>query len=377
MSHHQQKQGKCGLPSAKGDQMSHHFDSETARENPSLNILDLYLFAGDPGNTVMAMTVNADVGISTPDILHHEGLYAFRFDVNNDAVEEVTFKFRFGPPRHLADSDHSHVQSYQVLRAQGSDTSGDQGELLLEGETGSTAIGAGSRAFAGTRPEMWAADAVAFFNLLQGLYKEDRYDADVFLHKKNFFKGRNVTALVLEVPTSLIGEGTVRAWATASLFGHAPEMQIYRWGLPLFTHLFLSDPATMDLVERFHSSVPVNDRVMFGEAVARFVSRLSGRSGSAIDHDRYGEQVARRLCPVMLPYALGSTAVFDRDRFNGRPLSTDAYDVMLSLASGVPVADGVAPDVNRIHSEFPYYGKPFDKAEQSNYVALAKGFYDS
>ena len=199
--------------------MSHHFDSKTARENPSLNILDLYLFSGDPGNTVMAMTVNADVGISTPIFSITRAYMRLRFDVNNDAVEEVTFKFRFGPPSPLSRQRSRPRTVNQVLRAQGSDTSGDRGELLLEGETGSTAIGAGSRAFAGTRPEMWAADAVAFFNLLQGLYKEDRYDADVFLHKKNFFKGRNVTALVLEVPTSLIGDGTVRAWATASLFG--------------------------------------------------------------------------------------------------------------------------------------------------------------
>ena len=45
--------------------MSHHFDTQFAKEDPSLNLCDLYLFAGAPGTTVMAMTVNPDVGLSS------------------------------------------------------------------------------------------------------------------------------------------------------------------------------------------------------------------------------------------------------------------------------------------------------------------------
>ena len=74
--------------------MSHHFDTKLAKEDPSLNLCDFYLFDGPSGKTVMAMTVNPDVGLSAPDKLHPEGLYAFRFDLNGDAREEVTFKFR-------------------------------------------------------------------------------------------------------------------------------------------------------------------------------------------------------------------------------------------------------------------------------------------
>ena len=53
--------------------MSHHFDTKLAREDPSLNLCDFYLFGGPPGKTVMAMTVNPDVGLSAPDTLHPEG----------------------------------------------------------------------------------------------------------------------------------------------------------------------------------------------------------------------------------------------------------------------------------------------------------------
>ena len=37
----------------------------------------------------MAMTVNPDVGLSAPDTLHPEGLYAFRFDLNGGSPVEI------------------------------------------------------------------------------------------------------------------------------------------------------------------------------------------------------------------------------------------------------------------------------------------------
>ena len=43
--------------------MSHHFDTKLAREDPSLNLCDFYLFDGPSGKTVMAMTVKSGRGI--------------------------------------------------------------------------------------------------------------------------------------------------------------------------------------------------------------------------------------------------------------------------------------------------------------------------
>ena len=76
--------------------MSHHYDTPTAREDPRICVNDFYLFDGAAGTTVMAVTVNAGAGLSAPDKFRDEGLYAFRFDLNGDAREELTFKFRFG-----------------------------------------------------------------------------------------------------------------------------------------------------------------------------------------------------------------------------------------------------------------------------------------
>ena len=129
--------------------MSHHFDTKLSKEDPSLNLCDFYLFEGAPGNTVMAMTVNPDLGLSASDALHIEGLYAFRFDLNNDAREEVIFKFRFQEPRHVDMNEHVHVQNFQVRRAMREAIGGMGGELLIEGETGSVTTKGEIRAYAG------------------------------------------------------------------------------------------------------------------------------------------------------------------------------------------------------------------------------------
>ena len=85
---------------------------------------------------------------------------------------------------------------------------------------------------------------------MTAFYQDRRYDGDAFLHQQNPFAKRNVTAIVLEVPSKLIGKGKINAWATISLFGHVPEVQVSRWGLPMITHLFLNDPSNKSRAER-------------------------------------------------------------------------------------------------------------------------------
>ena len=163
--------------------MSHHFDTKLAKEDPSLNVCDFYLFQGAPDTTVMAMTVNPDVVLSAPDTLHIEGLYAFRLDLTGDAREDVVFKFRFNEPRHVNGDEHVHVQKFQVRRATGEAIGGDKGELLIEGDTGKVHSKSGIRAFVGIAPDMFAADAVAMQSLQKAFYNEHRYDGDAFLRQ--------------------------------------------------------------------------------------------------------------------------------------------------------------------------------------------------
>jgi len=349
--------------------MSHHFDTKLAKEDPSLNVCDLYLFQGAPETTVMAMTVNPDVGLSAPDTLHTEGLYAFRLDLTGDSREDVVFTFRFNEPRHANGDEHAHFQTFQVRRGTGETVGGDKGALLIEGDTGQVHSKSGIRAFVGIAPDMFAVDTVAFHHLQNAFYDEHRYDGESFLHhRQNFFSTRNITAIVLEVPNRLIGKGKVHAWATVSLYGHAPEMQVSRWGLPLITHLFLNDPSNQEVKEAYNTSVPSDDIALFSRYIADFIQKMATYAGSGVNPEEYGKHMASRLCPITLPYELGTVAEFDLAEFNGRQLGDNVIDVMLTLASNKPLHSGVAPDGHRIRTEFPYFGEPYSKDEQKDVV---------
>ena len=352
--------------------MSHHFDTPTALEDPRINVCDFYLFARTPGTTVMAMTVNPDAGISAPDVFREEGLYAFRFDTKGDAREDVTFKLRFGAPRHPEDGHHEddahiHVQSLEVRRATGDDAgAGAAGDLLLEGHTGAVVSAGGVRVFAGLAPDLFAGDGAALGRFRKAL-QDGRYDAAAFQSRKNLFATRNVTAIVLEVPTALIGHGRVQAWATASLHGHAPEMQVSRWGLPLVTNMLMPDPS---MKEAFNRAPPTTDRELFAAPIAGLIEKIVGLAGSAPDPAVYAGAVAARLTPAVLPYELGTPAAFTIATFNGRALADDVMDVILTLATNTALGDGVAPDASRITAAFPYFGAPYTAAEQSGLAPM-------
>jgi hypothetical protein len=343
--------------------MSHHFDTPTAREDPRINLCDFYLFRGTPGTVAMALTVNPDAGAGGSDTFREEGIYAFRFDLNDDAREEVTFKILFGEVTHVVGDEYRHVQDFEVRRATGDFASrGADGEFLVGGRTGEIArTGTGIRAFAGLAPDLFAGDAAALGRFRNALYKEDRFAPEAFQNRQNFFAGRNVTVIVLEVPSQLIGRGQVRAWTTVSLYGHAPEFQVSRWGLPLITNIFMPD---MDLREDYNRSVPADDLLRFSSQIRTIVEKVTQLAGSSTDPAEYAKQFIARICPTTLPYVLDSEAAFAVASFNGRGLADDVMDVMLALTTNTALGDGVAPDRRRMLAGFPYFGEPYASTQQ-------------
>jgi hypothetical protein len=156
----------------------------------------------------------------------------------------------------------------------------------------------------------------------------------------------------------MIGRSKVSCWATASLYGHAPEVQVSRWGLPLITNVFVLD---MNMREDFNRGVPADDLAEFGAVVGGVAEKLSGLAGTSPHPADYGKQLASRLLPAVLPYELGTPAAFDFAGFNGRGL----------VSSNTALSDGVAPDKARVRGEFPYFGDPYSKDEQAGLVPAA------
>jgi hypothetical protein len=341
--------------------MSHHFDTPTARDDPRINLCDFYLFRRSPGTVAMAMTVNPGAGENAPDSFRDEGIYAFRFDLNSDAVEEVSLKVRFSDVAHVAGDEHKQEQTFEVRRSTGeSARSGVNGEVILTGRTGEIVKSrSGVKAYAGLAPDLFAGDGTAMGLFRKALFDENRFEPGAFLnHENTFFDGRNVTVIVLEVPIGMIGHGQIHAWTTVSLYGHAPEIQVSRWGLPHITNLFMID---QQMREDYNRAIPSDDVVGFSTQISAVAERLAELAGSTTDPVGYARQLSALLCPTTLPYELDTPATFGFAGFNGRELADDVMDVMLTLATNTALGDGVAPKKANIRAEFPYFGEPYTK----------------
>ena len=136
-----------------------------------------------------------------------------------------------------------------------------------------------------------------------------------------------------------------------------------RWGWPLFTHTFLLP--NVELSEAFNRGVPAQDVARFAAHVEDIATRLTTLAGSAGDPAEYARQLSAKLLPNVLPYELGTSAAFDFAAVNGRALSDDVMDVILTQATNTALSDGVSPDLGRIRADFPYFGQPFSREEQA------------
>jgi hypothetical protein len=115
--------------------MSHHLDSPLARQDPRLDITDLYVFRGQHG---MVLITNHNHSLADSSLLrglHPEGRYEFKVDVNGDAVEELTYRFVFSP------CDNRGRQTFCLSRLSGSEAAEPtaDGVVIGRGITGEPA----------------------------------------------------------------------------------------------------------------------------------------------------------------------------------------------------------------------------------------------
>ena len=182
---------------------------------------------------------------------------------------------------------------------------GAEGELIISGHTGQVVkTDREYRAYAGLAPDLFVGDAAALSVFRKALWKEKRFEPSAFQSRQNFLAKANVTAIVIEIPSPLIGGGLVHGWATASLYGHAPKIRMSHWSLPLITHVFLSDPALNDEAERYNRATPTDDVTLFSKPISDFTEKVTRPANSAANPSEYANQILARICPTVLPYEL-------------------------------------------------------------------------
>jgi Domain of unknown function (DUF4331) len=323
--------------------MSHHAsgpDFGFPRGDARLDMTDLYAFPkpGDPGKSILILNVHPSVSVNPPGPTTTEpfapgALYEFKIDTDGDAIADISYSVQFS-------SCDDGKQTATLRRSQGAPAAGacDDGEVIVKeapvsaGQEALVRTAGDCRFFAGWRSDPFFFDANGLFNKMQ-------FTGD------DFFAGKNVCSIVLELPNAALGTNEVGLWARTMDKTGEGWIQADRGGRPMQA-VFLPG----DQREAYLSGQPVDDDRFIGV----FAHELEHAGGYA-PQDAVG--VARKLLPDILSYDPRRPASFPH---NGRTLTDDVVDVFFSiLTNGKVTGDKVGPHGDLL-DEFPYLGPPHD-----------------
>jgi hypothetical protein len=339
--------------------MSHHLDSPIARQDVRLDITDLYLFRGERGTAFVINVCHSIAGkIPTPGF-HPEGMYEFKIDLDGDAVEDLTYRITFDP------RDARGTQRFQVRRIAGAEAVDPDaaGALVAEGATGKAVQAeTGLRVFAGKAGDPFWIEPDVLHAVGHAFQDGTVVDLTGWNpgQAKNLFAGHTVYSIVLEVPERELleaagGRRRIGVWAVATLATDAGGWRsINRVGLPMIHPLFTQ--FNEELGNRLNAGRPADDFATYGAVVGKAIAAVVAANGTSEDPEGYGEKVAHRFFPNILPYEVGTAATFGFVEWNGRSLTDNAPDVMFSIAANAPVRLGIGKESVTVKPSkgFPY-----------------------
>jgi hypothetical protein len=190
--------------------MSHHYSGPEygfPHGDARLDLTDLYAFPkpGEAGKSILIMNVHPSDGVNPPGPTTDEpfapnAVYELKIDTDGDDVADIAYRVRFS-------SYEGGAQTATLRRVEGEQAAGtgDGGQTIIEGAPVSTGPEArvteagGYRFFAGWRSDPFFFDTLGALNNLQ-------FTGD------DFFTGKDVCSIVLEVPNSALGSGKMGLW---------------------------------------------------------------------------------------------------------------------------------------------------------------------
>jgi hypothetical protein len=308
-----------------------HLDSPRVKTNHLLDINDVYVFQSPQhkDHTVIVVTVVPLAGVLAPTVFSSDGFYDIKVDNNGDAIEDITIRFSFSMPNH---------PGFQRFEAQWTDRHGMR--VLARGLTGHPHhIPGGGAVAAGLFDDPFFFDLNAF-----NKFKQDLNPADFCNPGTNFFKGLNVMAIVLEVPSVWLQRNEqsthIGLWARTEVEGE----QFDRMGRPAINTALIPAP----MKDAFNDGSPSTDRERFRNTV--LTSLLADGNDVAT-----ANALADLLLPDLNTFDTSSAQGFP----NGRRLADDVIDIEFGLIlknAGV-TSDCVGNDSN-FSDEFPYLAPP-------------------
>jgi hypothetical protein len=337
--------------------MSHHLDTPLAAQNGQLYIDDLYVFSGD-GNTVFIMDVNSNItGAYQKPGFHPEARYEFKVHFNGADFEDLTYRVSFGE----ADSNGQQSMRLHALTGREAREDSATGDLVLEGRTGETASAGGTRIWAGGRiADSFYIDLSLLAKVNGAIKNGSAVDLSAWRPEdaKNSFAGTTVESIVLEVShqhPQLRPGARIGVWCATKLATDAGGWrQINRGGHPMMWPIFWPDDT--HFTNPANTRHPSQDFNAVGKFIGDQVAAVVAANGTSGDPEGYGQAVARELFPDVLPYVVGTPAIYGFATRNGRSMADNAPEAMLSLVAATAVPSGLKPSVakNQRDNKFPF-----------------------
>jgi hypothetical protein len=321
-----------------------HLESPNAKANHALDITDIYAFDGaNSARTVLVMNVNPLAGVVSGKKFATDGTYRFNIDRNGDDVADDVYVATFG-----AANASTGKQSVKLKK---------NGTTVLTGTTGNAVVGGGAKLYAGVKDDPF------FFDLTSFLRWRDpdgdgafTYTGSTTFDGKDFFKGTNISTIVLEIPDSWLGSsaaywGTTKRGATL----------IDRMGKPALATVFMNPFGGDDQKDPYNRTAPSADVATWGP---QFTAVLDVFNQAAT-----ASAISGLLLPDVLDLDvknLGKSTgrSFTGDKagniLNGRTLAEDVIDLELAVVTGLLdgsaliATDGVGRNDKAFPGTFPY-----------------------
>lgn len=336
--------------------MSHHLDSPLAREDPRLDISDVFVFRGEAG-TAFVVDVNP---VSGAGGFHPEGLYEFKIDTDGDAVEDHTYRVTFGP------RDGGGRQSLELRRLDGAAARDRDaaGAVVARGSTGAEIVGEGGlRIWAGPAADPFYINGQVIGTVAAAVANGTRLDPGAWQDSEaaNAFAGTNVNAIVLEIPDSAFTVSEIGFWGTTALPSDSGTWrQINRCAQPLINTIFHPDDSQRS--SDYNTTQPSEDRAIYGPDVGALVTNAVRAMGASGDPREHGRRTVDAIFPDILNYTIGTAANFGFVDRNGRGLTERAPEVMFGIVlnTAVPLGLDSSSAAGPPRAGFPYLAPPVD-----------------
>ena len=406
---------------------SSHREAPLISSDPQADTTDVYAFVSPDAPdsvTLISSWIPFEDPAGGPNFYRFGDnvLYELKVDNNGDAVEDITYQFRFtsqtrnpntflyntGPiTTGMADPNRNLYQTYTVTRLEGSRVAFTTAPMLTMYDNVGRAStpdygGRGSGIYAFPQSDGTAANVFAgqtddpFFLDLRVF--DLLYGANLSEAGTDTLAGFNVHSIALRVPKSSLRAGSpiIGVWATASRPATTTRtagsesssgsfVQVSRLGMPLVNEVvvpvgqkdkwngskpaddgqflsYVTDPEVPKLLEAIYGlrapATPRNDLV---QVFLTGVPNLNQPAGvKASEMLRLNMDVAPTSSPNRLGVLANDLAGFP----NGRRLTDDVIDITLRAAAGVLVGvnntlgDGVDRNDVPFRTSFPYLAFP-------------------